>query len=77
MFGPNASWHSLAGRVSEEVGGEGRQQESVRDGEEEEVLTCGEMHVLYRHLEFVGSKRFSYSCTNEHVGCCRYKTTHV
>lgn len=46
MFGPNALWHSLAGRVSEERG-KGRQQESVRDGEEEEVLTCGEMHVLY------------------------------
>lgn len=32
MFGPNALWHSLAGRVSEESGKGREQQESGRDG---------------------------------------------
>lgn len=37
-FGPNASWHSLAARVSAESGKGRQQRERVRDGEREEVL---------------------------------------
>ena len=32
MFGPNALWHSLAGRVSEESGKGQEQQERERQG---------------------------------------------
>lgn len=32
MFGPNALWHWLAGRVSEESGKGQEQQEQERDG---------------------------------------------
>lgn len=32
MFGPNALWHSLAGRVSEESGKGREQRERVGDG---------------------------------------------
>lgn len=35
MFGPNALWHSLAGRVSEESGKGQEQQERERDRERE------------------------------------------
>lgn len=33
MFGPNALWHSLAGRVSEESGKGQEQQEQEREKE--------------------------------------------
>lgn len=50
MFGPNALWHSLAGRVSEESGKGRQQQESGRDGEGELELKCGKTHTILTHL---------------------------
>ena len=40
MFRPNALWHSLAGRVSEESGKGQEQQERKRDIERERERMC-------------------------------------